>query len=242
MKKWHIVAISTGIMVVAITVCASLILSLVMKPKIVEPVIEKACLMVDNNVIELLKSESRTLREDGVIDDSTFVTFQRAYKEHIRDDEAYVNEIMTAIPDDDQIINEENNSIKTKYASYKVGVEVVKVNESGKNGKADLTYSSVRTSERIKAEDYIEAEKLSTQTKDDSESEVSNFEKLKTVMTNSEFSKLVKVVAEVDASELEAALDGGADIKQLLTESLDEEQYKTLINYVYKYVTIFMDK
>lgn len=242
MKKWHIVAISTGIMVVAITVCASLILSLVMKPKIVEPVIEKACLMVDNNVIELLKSESRTLREDGVIDDSTFVTFQRAYKEHIRDDEAYVNEIMTAIPDDDRIINEENNSIKTKYASYKVGVEVVKVNESGKNGKADLTYSSVRTSERIKAEDYIEAEKLSTQTKDDSESEVSNFEKLKTVMTNSEFSKLVKVVAEVDASELEAALDGGADIKQLLTESLDEEQYKTLINYVYKYVTIFMDK
>lgn len=242
MKKWHIVAISTGIMVVAITVCASLILSLVMKPKIVEPVIEKACLMVDNNVIELLKSESRTLREDGVIDDSTFVTFQRAYKEHIRDDEAYVNEIMTAIPDDDRIINEENNSIKTKYASYKVGVEVVKVNESGKNGKADLTYSSVRTSERIKAEDYIEAEKLSTQTKDDSESEVSNFEKLKAVMTNSEFSKLVKVVAEVDASELEAALDGGADIKQLLTESLDEEQYKTLINYVYKYVTIFMDK
>ena len=242
MKKWHIVAISTGIMVVAITVCASLILSLVMKPKIVEPVIEKACLMVDNNVIELLKSESRTLREDGVIDDSTFVTFQRAYKEHIRDDEAYVNEIMTAIPDDDRIINEENNSIKTKYASYKVGVEVVKVNESGKNGKADLTYSSVRTSERIKAEDYIEAEKLSTQTKDDSESEVSNFEKLKTVMTNSEFSKLVKVVAEVDVSELEAALDGGADIKQLLTESLDEEQYKTLINYVYKYVTIFMDK
>lgn len=242
MKKWHIVAISTGIMVVAITVCASLILSLVMKPKIVEPVIEKACLMVDNNVIELLKSESRTLREDGVIDDSTFVTFQRAYKEHIRDDEAYVNEIMTAIPDDDRIINEENNSIKTKYASYKVGVEVVKVNESGKNGKADLTYSSVRTSERIKAEDYIEAEKLSTQTKDDSESEVSNFEKLKAVMTNSEFSKLVKVVAEVDVSELEAALDGGADIKQLLTESLDEEQYKTLINYVYKYVTIFMDK
>lgn len=242
MKKWHIVAISTGIMVVAITVCASLILSLVMKPKIVEPVIEKACLMVDNNVIELLKSESRTLREDGVIDDSTFVTFQRAYKEHIRDDEAYVNEIMTAIPDDDRIINEENNSIKTKYASYKVGVEVVKVNESGKNGKADLTYSSVRTSERIKAEDYIEAEKLSTQTKDDSESEVSNFEKLKAVMTNSEFSKLVKVVAEVDVSELEVALDGGADIKQLLTESLDEEQYKTLINYVYKYVTIFMDK
>lgn len=242
MKKWHIVAISTGIMVVAITVCASLILSLVMKPKIVEPVIEKACLMVDNNVIELLKSESRTLREDGVIDDSTFVTFQRAYKEHIRDDEAYVNEIMTAIPDDDRIINEENNSIKTKYASYKVGVEVVKVNDSGKNGKAGLTYSSVRTSERIKAEDYIEAEKLSTQTKDDSESEVSNFEKLKAVMTNSEFSKFVKVVGEIDTAELEAALDGGADIKQLLTESLDEEQYKTLINYVYKYVTIFMDK
>lgn len=243
MKKWHIVAAVTGVMVIAIAVCAVLIISLVLKPKMAEPVIEMACELVDDGVIDEFEKEAKTLHDDGEIDDSTYVTFKRVYNKYTRDDEAYVSEILSSIENEDgKIVNEENNSVKTRYASYKVGVEVVKVNDIGANGKADMKYSTVRTSDRIRTEDYIEAESLANSVDEDDNNDYSNFEKLQASMSGADYSRLVKFVSKIGTSDAENIIKSGDDIKAKLKSELSEEDYKSLINLAYKYITTFMKK
>lgn len=243
MKKWHIVAIVTGVMVVAITVCSVLVMSFVMKPKMAEPIIETACGIVDDDLIEQFEKEAKNLHNDGALDDSTYVTFRRAYSRYTRDDEAYINEILSAIENDDgKIINEDDNSVKTKYASYKVGVEVVKVNNTGENGKAAMKYSTARTSDRISTEDYIEAETLTNSEKDDSENDSSSFEKLQAAMTGADYSKLVKLVAKIGSADAEAIVNSSDNPNEKLKSELGEEDYRELVNLAYKYITVFMKK
>lgn len=248
MKKWHII---TGIIVLGIAIMVSII-SVTYKyfilPNYIEPVVEQVSdYLKDDDVINALYEEAVVLHDEGVMDDGIYSNFVRTYSEYFRDDEAYARQILQFKEETTNPVNEET-AIKTKYASHKVGIEIIKVNDGESTGKADVTYSDERTSDRVKAEDIVEAEKIIEEMESDVEPTEtpdivkSAYDKLRSRMTASDFSLFTKIMAKLDVNTLMSLTSDKEGLKSYLHSRLTDEEYSNIINLGYKYVHVFMEK
>lgn len=248
MKKWHILT-GVGLIVVTIViVVVSLVYNYFLLPKYIAPVVEDVSTYVTReDVLNRLYNEAVRLHEDGTMDDITYTTFLRAYSEHFRDDEAYAHRILQEREEYTNPINEET-ALKTKYASHKVGIEIIKVNDGEGSGKVDTKYSDERNSNRVKAEDYVEAESIieksnSTETPTDEPDIVkSAYDKLKSRMTAKDFSRFTKIMAKLDVNTLKTFISDKEGLKAYLHSKLSDEEYKEAVNLGYKYVYVFLEK
>lgn len=248
MKKWHVM---TGIAVVIIAIIvaiASIAYKFYILPGYIAPVVEDVnAYLQDDNVLNALYDEAVTLHDNGVMDDTTYTTFLRAYSDHFRDDEEYARRILSEREESTNPANEET-AVKTKYASHKVGIEIIKVNDGESNGNADTKYSDKRTSDRVKAEDYVEAEQIiveaeGTETPEETPDAVENaYDKLKSKMTATDFSKFTKIMTKLDISTLKTYISDKEGLKEYLHSKLSDDEYKEIVNLGYKYLYVFIQK
>ncbi len=251
MKKWHIIALLT---IASMGVVAALITGIynyVISPRYIEPLVEQVSEKVrDNEILDKLYEEALVLHEDGVMTDATYTNFIHAYNEYYRDDEMYAKEILQAKAQEDKRmgIDDESSTLKTKYASHKVGVEIIRVNDSEQNGKADVRYSDERTSNRLKAEDYVEAEKILYESQSTEEPtgtpEViqTAYEKLRKHMQPKEFSSFTRIMSKLDIETLKSYIFDKEGLKAYLHDKLSDDEYKEIVNLGYKYVNVFLEK
>lgn len=247
LKKWHIV---TGISLIGVTLIiigASFIYKYFILPRYIEPVVEDIrAYLQDDTVLNALYEEAVKLHEDGVMDDATYTTFLRAYSEHFRNDEEYARRILATKNENTNPVNEET-ALRTKYASHKVGIEIIKVNDGEGSGNADIKYSDERTSNRIKAEDYVEAEQIiekaenSSEPTEEPDAVKSAYEKLKSKMTASDFSKFTKIMAKLHIPTLKTFISDKEGLKAYLHSELNDEEYKDIVNLGYKYIYVFLE-
>ncbi len=248
MKKWHIF---TGIGLIAVTliiIVVSLVYNYFLLPNYIAPVVEDVSTYVTReDVLSKLYAEAVRLHDEGIMDDLTYTTFLRAYSEHFRDDEAFAHRILAEREEYTNPVNEET-ALKTKYASHKVGIEIIKVNDGESIGKADTKYSDERNSNRVKAEDYVEAESIlekanSTEEPTDEPDIVkSAYDKLKSRMTAKEFSRFTKIMSKLDIGTLKTFIADKEGLKEYLHSRLSDEEYKEAVNLGYKYIYVFLEK
>ncbi len=248
MKKWHIL---TGVSLLVVTVLIaviSLVYNYFLLPRYIEPVVENVSqYLQDDSVLDRLYDEAVRLHDEGIMDDITYTTFLRAYSEHFRNDDEYADRILAQKDVYTNPINEET-ALKTKYASHKVGIEIIKINDGEGSGNADVKYSDERTSNRVKAEDYVKAEEIvanreGTQEPTEEPDIVETaYEKLKSRMTAAEFSKFTKIMAKLNIETLKTFISDKEGLKAYLHSELNDEEYKEIVNLGYKYVYVFMEK
>lgn len=249
LKKWHII---TGVSLIAVTlviVLGSFVYNYFLLPKYIAPVVEDVSDYVSREeVLNKLYAEAVKLHEDGTMDDITYTTFLRAYSEHFRDDEAYAHRILAEREEYTNPVNEET-ALKTKYASHKVGIEIIKVNDGESVGKADTKYSDERNSNRVKAEDYVEAESIIEKANSTEEPATETpdvvktaYDKLKSRMTAKEFSRFTKIMSKLDISTLKTFISDKEGLKEYLHSKLSDEEYREAVNLGYKYVYVFLEK
>ncbi len=248
MKKWHIV---TGISLIAVTILIisiSLVYNYFLLPRYIEPVVEDVSqYLQDERVLNKLYNEAVKLHDEGIMDDITYTTFLRAYSDHFRNDDEYADRILKEKEVYTNPINEET-ALKTKYASHKVGIEIIKVNDGEGSGNADVKYSDERTSNRVKAEDYVKAEEIvANRDKTEEPTEEPDivetaYEKLKSKMTAGEFSKFTKIMGKLDIGTLQTYISDKEGLKAYLHSELNDEEYKEIVNLGYKYVYVFLEK
>ncbi len=246
MKKWHIILLSSILVVAALGLCGVLVYKYYLTPKYIKPIVEEIGAVIrQEEVLDELYEEAVVLYDEGVIEDVTYSNFVRAYNKFKRDDVEYANEVLESHENEDTL-DTLKNSRSTKYASYKVGVETIQVNDTGENGKADVNYSDERTSDRIKAEDVVEAERII----EESENEPtptpdvvkSAYEKLRANMTTEEFSTFTTIMKKLELSELKKYISDKEGLKAYLHEKLTDEEYASIVNLGYKYVYVFIDE
>jgi hypothetical protein len=143
-------------------------------------------------------------------------------------------------------ISNGTNSLSARYASNKVGVELVQVNDGSSSGNSSKRYSSERTSARIKADDIVEAEKDVIEEdkaiKEEEEDVVkSAYAKLKENMTPGEYADFIKIMRKLDIDILKTYLRDKEGLKQYLKSQLEIEEYKRIVNLGYKYVNLFIE-
>ena len=251
MKKWQLIALIT---IASMGVVAALITGIynyVISPRYIEPLVEQVSEKVkDNEILDKLYEEALILHEEGVMTDATYTNFIRAYNEYYRDDETFAREILEAKAQEDKRmgIDDESSTLKTKYASHKVGVEIIRVNDSEQNGKADVRYSDERTSNRLKAEDYVEAEKIlyesqSTEAPTQTPEVIQTaYEKLRKHMTPNEFSAFTRIMSKLDIETLKTYISDKEGLKAYMHDKLSDDEYKEIVNLGYKYVNVFLEK
>ena len=198
MKKWHIILLSSILVVAALGVCGVLVYKYYLTPKYIKPIVEEIGTVIrQEEVLDQLYEEAVVLHDEGAIEDVTYSNFVRAYNKFKRNDVEYANEVLESHESEDTL-DTRKNARSTKYASYKVGVETIQINDTEENGKADVHYSDERTSDRIKAADVVEAERIieeaevaPTETPDVVKSA---YEKLRVNMTSEEFSTFTSIM------------------------------------------------
>lgn len=259
MKRWHILLLTIILSAGILGVSGILVYKYYFVPRYMEPIVEEIGNYVKKeDVMDSLYQEAERLHQDGVIEDDIYSKFMRAYNKYKRDDLEYAKKVLDNYNSDDSA-EEQKTSLSTKYASYKVGVESILVNGSDSGGKADVKYSGERTSDRIKVDDVIEAEKIienaeksdkkDAEFKEDTEDKStptpdvvkSAYDKLRTNMTADEFSSFTSIMKKLDIDTLKTYMSDKAGLKQYLRESLTDEEYSKIVNLGYKYVSIFID-
>lgn len=248
MKKWHII-VGASVLVVAILVVIGVVTyKYFILPKYIAPVVEQVSdYLKDDDFIVALYDEAVTLHDEGVMDDAIYSNFLRAYSEYFRDDEAYARDILQVKEENTNPVNE-GNSLKTKYASHKVGVEIIKVNDGESSGKSDVNYSDERTSNRVRAEDIVEAEKIISEAENGAEATPTPdiiktaYEKLRSRMIAGDFSLFTKIMAKLDINTLMSFTSDKEGLKNYLHSRLTDEEYSNIINLGYKYVHVFFEK
>lgn len=247
MKKWQIVSIVSVAAAMVVAVSGFLIYKYMVLPKYIEPVIEEVSdYLQDDEILETLHNEAEVLYENGMLDDNTYTNFLRVYDEHYRDDEAYAESVLAAR--DSRATTEVSQSVETNYASNKVGVEVIRENNTDENGAADIKYSDTRTSDRVKAEDYIEAEKIIEESKNTPEptdeplTVETAYAKLKSKMTAGEFATFTKIMSKLSIGTLSSYVSDKEGLKSYLHSCLSDDEYRTIVNLGYKYVYVFLEK
>lgn len=246
MKKWHIILLSSILVVAALGVCGVLVYKYYLTPKYIKPIVEEIGTVIrQEEVLDQLYEEAVVLHDEGAIEDVTYSNFVRAYNKFKRNDVKYANEVLESHESEDTL-DTRKNARSTKYASYKVGVETIQINDTEENGKADVHYSDERTSDRIKAADVVEAERIieeaevaPTETPDVVKSA---YEKLRVNMTSEEFSTFTSIMKKLDVSELKKYISDKEGLKAYLHEKLTDEEYSSAVNLGYKYIYIFIDK
>lgn len=253
MKKWQIITISAVALAVALVVGGTSFYKYYIVPKYLEPVVDRVSeYFNEEDVIEDLYSQAERLHEDGILDDETYVDFIQAYKKHNINSEEIAKSILEERDSEDTSgADDGNSSVSTRYASNKIGVEIIQTNDDENSGKASTRYSSERTSDRVKAEDIVAAEKVISEeegitTEAPAETEVQTaYSKLKNNMTSDEFSLFVSIMNKLDISALNSYVSGStidkAGLKEYLHSRLSDSEYSQIINLGYKYAYVFID-
>ena len=246
MKKWHVAAISAILAIAVLVISGVLIYKYYLTPKYIEPIIEEISDYIkQERVLDKLYEEAMELHENGVIEDVTYSNFVRAYHKFKRDDVEYAKQVLKDHEGEDTL-DTKKNSLSTKYASYKVGVETIQVNDGDENGKADVQYSDERTSDRVKAEDVVEAEKIIEEAENGStptpDIVKSAYDKLRFNMKSEEFSLFTTIMKKLDIEEMKEYISDKEGMKAYLHSRLTDEEYSSIVNLGYKYMYVFIDE
>ncbi len=252
MKKWHIVslaAIAGTILLIAIGVFAY---RMIILPRYIEPIVDKFSETVhDESVLNELYEQAVTLHNEGVLNDSVYSSFIAAYTKYMRDDDELIREIL----EDDKDNDRTSNALTARYASSRVGIEMIQVNDGESTGKSADKYSLERSSNRTRAEDIIEAEKIleksgeeDTQTaaEDDEtveDEEESAYAKLREHMTASEYAKFISIASKLNINIMRqfASSYDKEGLKEYLHANLSESEYHDIVNIGYKYAYLFLE-
>ena len=252
MKRWQKTAVIAVLIAILLAVGGILFYRFYIVPKYLEPIAEKFSEYVqDDKVLDSLYADAKELHDEGILTDSVYTNFVDAYTKHTRDDLAYAHSIL----DEQEAKESEDSSIgkslSARYASNRVGVEIIQVNDGDDGGKASSSYSDARTSDRRRAEDIVEAEKIiaeaesaETATEKPELDEKYAYEKLKANMTASEFTTLTSIIAKLDRGMLKSFMTNAdkEGLKEYLHSKLNDSDYKSIVNLGYKYVYLFIDE
>lgn len=247
MKKWHIISVASALAVAMVVISGVLVYKYYLTPRYIEPIVDEIGEYVKKDeVIDSLYNEAEKLYDNGVLEGETYSNFVRAYNEYKRNDVEYAKQVIEEHESEDTL-DTQKNSVSTKYASYKVGVETIQINDGEAKGKADVSYSDERTSDRIKAEDVVKAEKI---IKDAENSEPtptpdvvkSAYEKLRARMTSEEFATFTTIMKQLDIETLKQFTSDKEGLKNYLHSRLTDEEYSAIVNLGYKYVNVFIEK
>lgn len=256
MKRWHIMVLAAAAVVVALIVGGSAFYKYYIVPRYMEPVIAQLQDRVrSGDVLDSIYSEAVRFHDEGIMDDETYAEFMRTYKEYNNNAEDSARAVLEAKESEDARVGRDSSSVTAKYASSKVGVEIIQTNDGDADGKANMKYSTERTSDRIKAEDVVNAEKVISdqgeplEAEDEDESgdeQITNaYAKLKSKMTGEEFSTFLSIMNKLDINTLRSMVGGAGgynkeEIKRYLHSNLSEDEYKSIVNLGYKYMGVLL--
>ncbi|MGN0163122.1 MAG: hypothetical protein ACI4EA_06020 [Candidatus Ornithomonoglobus sp.] len=257
MKRWHIIVLSVVAVIVALIVGGSFFYKYYIVPKYMRPIIQEVQdrLRADD-ALEGLYEEAVRLHDEGVMDDETYAEFVRTYKEHNQISEDSARALLEAKENGDAQLGKDTNSssVTARYASSKVGVEIIQTNDGDADGKANMKYSTERTSDRIKAEDVVNAEKViseqeetgnNTETDEtDEEKQVSDaYSKLKSKMSGDEFSTFISIMNKLNIGTLRTFVSTSdkEGLKSYLHSNLSDSEYSQIVNLGYKYMNVLLE-
>lgn len=218
-----------------------------MVPQYLNPIAEKFSTYIkDDKVLDSLYSEAYELHNEGILDDSVYTKFITAYNKHTRDDIEYAHSILDGDGNSSDMSGS-STSISAKYASSKVGIEIIQTNDNETGGKSASTYSDARTSDRTRAEDRLEAEKILDSSGEETEKpeidEESAYKKLKDSMTASEYSTLISIMGKLNKSVLKEYFNNNDKdgLREYLRSELSDTDYRSIVNLGYKYAYLFIE-
>ena len=251
MKKWHKILIICGAATAALILAGFMVFRYFIEPTIAKPIINQVAGMVTKEeVIDQLYNNAVTEHADGNLNDDIYTKFISAYNKYKRNDEQFAREVLESedeyVYDDKEV---ETSSLSAKYASHKVGVEIINTNDGETDGKAASTYSAERNSERTKAEDIVDAKKIISEKEGDTPAtekpvdERAAYEKLKDNMTATEFATFVSIMSKLDINALREYANqyDKSGLKDYLHSRLNDKEYKDIVNLGYKYIYLFLE-
>ena len=251
MKKWLKILIIVASVIAVLSLSGFFVFKYYIEPKIAEPVVNAlADILTSESSLKDLYENASAEHDAGNLDDDIYTKFINAYNKHTRDDEEFAHEVLdTPEGNSDDEINAETSSLHAKYASHKVGVEIIKTTEDENAGKASTTYSSERNSNRPNSEDAIDAKKIRDEQESGEKSTEkpidtrSAYAKLKENMDASEFTTFVTIMAKLDINTIRGFADAAdkQGLKDYLHSRLNNNEYKKIVNLGYKYAYLFME-
>lgn len=252
MKKWHVILASALAFIVAAVIGGIAFYNYYLVPKYIAPIISQVTeRLKDDKVIDALYDEGKRYHDEGIITDSIYTKFVDAYNERKKNNESEARRVLEAKEKEGNNTETAETTKSANYASSKVGVEVIQVNGGEASGKSSSRYSTERTSDRIKAEDIVEAEKVIAQSekkkteeetpKPENDDVQKAYKKLKDNMTAQEFSTFVVIMQKLDINTLKTYISDKEGLKAYLHARLTDSEYKEIVNLGYKYVYLFME-
>ncbi|MBR0366492.1 MAG: hypothetical protein IJH94_06810 [Clostridia bacterium] len=253
MKRWHIIAGSVVLFIALVVAILSLVFRYVIVPNYIQPFATKASeKLKDDAFLDSLYDQATKLHDDGTLKDDVYSRFIAAYNRHNSDKNEFADEVL-GDDYDDTYAESASNTKRASYASTKVGIDLIQTNDSGISGKADSSYSAERNSNRTKAEDIVEAEKIrsglanseATEAPTDTpeEMEAKAMQKLMDNMTASEAAKFRSLMQKLDLDVLRSHSDGHDldGLREYLHSNLNDTEYRELVNLGYKYMNLFIE-
>lgn len=260
MKRWHIVVIAAAAVITALVAGGSAFYKYYIVPKYMEPVIQEVKERLQSgDVLDELYDQAVRFHDEGIMDDETYTSFMRAYKSYNENAEDSALAVLRAKENDDAATGKDmnNSSVTARYASSKVGVEMIQTNDGIPEGKVGMKYSTERTSDRIKAEDVVEAEKViagkteeisntsgsgevSEEQAEQDEQVASAYSKLKANMTGEEFSTFLSIMNKLSINTLRSYINDKEGLKAYLHENLSDTEYREIVNLGYKYMNVLL--
>lgn len=249
MKKWQIIAVVCICIAGAIVGGGKLLYEFYLVPKYIEPIANKVEEYInDSDVIDELYQNAERLYEDGYIEDDTYAEFIRKYSKREIQDTEVAKEIMSEVEKNNNESSKSNDSssVTARYASKRIGVETIQVADDEATGSSKNRYSIERSSERIKSEDIVEAEKVldddksTEEPKEDSDVKTA-YQKLKDNMTADEFTAFAEIMRNMDINTLMSLANDKKELKEYMHSKLTDDQYKTIVNLGYKYAYVFLE-
>ncbi|MGN0183403.1 MAG: hypothetical protein ACI4DP_13510 [Candidatus Ornithomonoglobus sp.] len=256
MKRWHIIVLAVLAVIVALIVGGSFFYKYYIVPKYMKPIMQEVQdRLRSDDALEDLYEEAVRFHDEGIMDDETYAEFIRTYKSYTEISEDSARAVLEAKENDDALLGKDtgSSSITARYASSKVGVEIIQTNDGEAVGKANVKYSTERTSDRIKAEDVVNAEKIISEqdgteedvTPDESkeDTQVSDaYAKLKAKMTGDEFAAFMSIMNKLDISTLRIYVNNSdkEGLKSYLHSNLSDDEYKQIVNLGYKYMNVLL--
>ena len=257
MKKWQIITGISAAAVILLSVAGYGFYRFYAVPHYISPIAEKiGKYLSDDKVLAELYENADQLHDEGVLSDSVYTKFITEYEKHTRNDLEYARSILDRTESDNNNSAGSSTSLSAKYASHKVGIEIIQTNDEDTGGKSDLTYSDTRTSKRVNAEDLLEAEKIIDESQNESKNasaaateepeltEESAYKILKENMSGDEYSLFTALMMKLDTKLLENYYnnDDREALRDYLLSKLNIDEYNNLKSLAYKYAYLFMKK
>ena len=253
MKRWHIIAGSVVLFIALVAAVLSLVFRYVIVPNYVQPFAAQASdKLKDDAFLDSLYNQATKLHNDGTLKDDVYSSFIAAYNRHNRQKEGS-GAVGLGNEYTDGFTESASNTKRASYASTRVGIDLIQINDSEETGKSNSSYSAERNSNRTKAEDIVEAEKVraglvnpdSTEAPTDSpeELEAKAIQKLMDNMSAAEAAKFRAIMQKLDMDVLRSHSDGHDldGLREYLHSNLTDAEYRDLVNLGYKYMNLFIE-